>query len=82
MKSINQMNIQDYIEIAARRKWLIIVPVIIVMVSGALLSHAVPPVYEARIVKSSWFCLNKALVILCFLYKELASPCRSRVLCG
>lgn len=47
MKSINQMNIQDYVEIAARRKWLIIVPLVIVMVSGALLSRAVPPVYEA-----------------------------------
>jgi len=47
MKAVTQMNIQDYIEIALRRKWLIILPFIIIAIGGIICCYRLPSIYQA-----------------------------------
>lgn len=47
MKQISQFNIQNYVEIALRRKWLIILPFILITIGGTIGSYFLPTIYQA-----------------------------------
>lgn len=47
MKQAKQMDIQDYLEILLRRKWLIILPVIIFIIGGIVYALKSPKLYQA-----------------------------------
>lgn len=46
MKQIGQINIQDYLEIVLRRKWLIILPFILITLGAIVWSYQLPPIYR------------------------------------
>ncbi|MDY6971063.1 MAG: XrtA system polysaccharide chain length determinant [Thermodesulfobacteriota bacterium] len=47
MKEIAQINIQDYLEIGLRRKWLIILPFIVITLGAIVWAYQLPPIYRA-----------------------------------
>jgi len=47
MKELTQMNIQDYVEVALRRKWLIILPLVLIFIGGIIYSYRLPSIYRA-----------------------------------
>lgn len=47
MKELTQMNIQDYVEVALRRKWLIILPLVLIFIGGIIYSYRLSSIYRA-----------------------------------
>lgn len=45
---VRQANLRTYLTTAWRRKWLLLVPVLVAGVAGALIAQILPPVYEAK----------------------------------
>ncbi|MBN2468044.1 MAG: protein GumC, partial [Deltaproteobacteria bacterium] len=47
MKQLISLGVQDYLEIAIRRRWFIIVPFLLITIGGVFWSYRIPPAYRA-----------------------------------
>ncbi len=75
MKQAAQMNIQDYLEIVLRRKWLIILPLIIIVIGGIIYSYRLPRIYQA----STLILIQQQKVPTAYVQPTVTSPIGERL---
>jgi Uncharacterized protein involved in exopolysaccharide biosynthesis len=75
MKQAAQMNIQDYLEIILRRKWLIILPFIIIIIGGIIYSYRLPKLYQA----STLILIQQQKVPTAYVQPTVTSPIGERL---